>query len=53
MVSVNTLHTLGGGGEMGYLRIGKWIRDEMFVSGRGVCVCEVIGVPSMLCIMNR
>jgi hypothetical protein len=23
---------------MGYLRSGKWIRDEMFVSGRGECV---------------
>ena len=25
-------HTLGG---MGYLRRGKWTRDEIFVSGRG------------------
>ncbi len=24
---------------MGYLRRGKWIRDEKFVSGRGECVC--------------
>ncbi len=24
---------------MGYLRRDKWIRDEMFVSGRGECVC--------------
>jgi hypothetical protein len=41
MEEVNTLHTLGGAGEMGYLRRGKWIRDEMFVSGSGdmVCVC--------------
>jgi hypothetical protein len=30
-------------GEMGYLRKGKWIRDEKFVSGRGECVCEAIG----------
>jgi len=32
---------------MGYIRRGKWIRarirDEMFVSGRGECVCEVVG----------
>ena len=33
---------------MGYLRKGKWIRDEKFVSGRGECVCEAIGAPSML-----
>ena len=24
---------------MGYVRRGKWIRDEMFVSGRGECIC--------------
>ncbi len=26
-------------GGMGYLRGGKWIRDDMFVSGRGERVC--------------
>ena len=31
-----------------YLRKGKWIRDEKFVSGRGECVCEAIGASSML-----
>ncbi len=25
-------------GEMGYLRRGKWIRDERFGSGKGECV---------------
>ena len=38
---------------MGYLRRGKWIRDEMFVSGWGVCVCETIGTPSMLRLIRR
>ncbi len=31
-----------GGGGMGYLRRGKWIRDEICVSGRGVCVCVCV-----------
>ncbi len=26
-------------GGMRYISRGKWIRDEMFVSGRGKCVC--------------
>jgi hypothetical protein len=30
---------------MGYLKRVKWIRDEIFVSGRGECVCEDIGGP--------
>jgi hypothetical protein len=28
-------------------------RDEMFVSGRCVCVCAVIGAPSMLRLIRR
>jgi hypothetical protein len=31
-------HTRWSGGR-GYLRRGKWIRNEKFVSGRGECVC--------------
>ena len=38
---------------MGYLRKGKWIRDEKFVSGRGVCVCESIGSPSILGLIRK
>ena len=38
---------------MGYLRRGKWTRDEMFVSGRGECVCEAIGPPSMFRLIRR
>ena len=30
---------------MGYLKRVKWIRDEIFVSGRGERVCEDIGGP--------
>ena len=47
-------HT-GWSGEMGYLRRGKWIRVEKFVSGRGepVWVCETIGAPSMLRLTRR
>ena len=35
---VKASHTLRWSGEMGYLRRGKWIRDERFVSGRGESV---------------
>jgi hypothetical protein len=37
---------------MGYLRRGKWIRDEQFVRGRGEYVCEAIGASSMLRLMG-
>ena len=25
------------------VKTSKWIRDEMFVSGRGECVCKAVG----------
>ena len=38
---------------MGYLRRGKWIRDEQFVRGRSEYVCEAIGASSMLSLIHR
>ena len=38
------LRRVGGSGKMGYLRRGKWIRDEMFVSERGECVCVCVKI---------
>ncbi len=47
------LHTLGGSWGRGYLRKGKWSGGERFVSGKGECVREAIGAPSMLRFIRR
>jgi len=36
---VKASHTLRWSGGMGYLRRGKWMRDERVESGKGVRVC--------------